>query len=48
MFELIKELKIYIIAFVVGFVVPPALIVLIIEGNTIACSMKHCFIPYTG
>lgn len=48
MLEMLKDLKLYIIALLVGFFGPPALIVLTIHGIHFACRMNHCIIPHLG
>ena len=48
MLEMLKDLKLYIIALLVGFFGPPILIVLAIHGNHLACKLNHCIIPYLG
>lgn len=48
MLELIKDCKVYLIAILVGFFGPPALIVLAIHGTHLACKLNHCIIPHLG
>ena len=45
---MLKDLKLYIIALLVGFFGPPIIIVLAIHGTHLACRLNHCIIPHLG